>query len=51
VNEINRTTKDILAKISKPPNRGREMLDIAAAGVGVASVVSIIETILNWIRG
>ncbi|MDR0909129.1 MAG: hypothetical protein LBM77_05125 [Spirochaetaceae bacterium] len=40
----------IREQVSRPPNKGRQIIELVAACVGVASIVSVIEQILQWIR-
>jgi hypothetical protein len=49
--QINRTTSEILRSMPQPENRAIRALNIAAAAVGVTSLITIIQQIIQWIRG
>jgi hypothetical protein len=51
IKHISNTLDKILAFLSKPASRIARIFDIAAAGVGILGILSIIDIIKNWIGG
>jgi hypothetical protein len=50
VSRIDGTTTHILKSMPKEENKAITALNIAAAAVGVTSVVSIIQQIIDWLK-
>ena len=48
---MNRTLEGMLEFMKKPESKLARIFDIAATGVGVLGILSIIDVIRNWILG
>ena len=48
---MSETLDKILAVLSKPENKFTRILDIAAAGITLLGILSIIDVIRNWLGG
>jgi len=48
---LSSTVDKILLTLQKPKNRMVTIFEIAAAGVGILGILSIIDIIRNWIGG
>ena len=51
IRHISETLDKILDLLQKPENRLARIFEIAAAGVGILGILSIIDIIRNWIGG
>jgi preprotein translocase subunit Sss1 len=48
---ISATLDEILKALKTPENKLLRILDIAAAGMGVLGILTIVDTIVKWITG
>jgi hypothetical protein len=49
--QIGETLDAVLAEIKKPRHIALRILDIAAAGISVFGIITIIEKVMEWITG
>jgi hypothetical protein len=49
--DINAKLDTIIDAVKKPENRMARVFEIAAAGVGILGILSVIDIIRNWILG
>ena len=51
IRHISENLDKILMVLQKPENKVARIFEIAAAGVGILGILSIIDIIRNWIGG
>jgi len=51
IKHISETLDNILVILQKPDNKLAKIFEIAAAGVGILGILSIIDIIRNWFGG
>ena len=48
---ISETLDKILVVLSRPPNKLARVFEIAATAITILGILSIIDIIINWLRG
>jgi hypothetical protein len=51
IRHMSNTLDKILMVLSKPSSRLARVFELAAAGVGILGILSIIDILKNWIGG
>jgi hypothetical protein len=51
IRHMSNTLDKILTVLSKPSSRLARVFELAAAGVGILGILSIIDILKNWIGG
>jgi len=51
IRHMSNTLDKILTVLSKPSSRIARIFELAAAGVGILGILSVIDILKNWIGG
>ena len=51
IKHMSETLDKILSVLSQPPNKLARIFELVATGIGILSVLSIIDILRNWIGG